>query len=134
MNSATPKFTIKPIKSASDYDAAIAQIESLMEAKPGTAEADILEVLATLVECYEAEHYPIGRPDPIAAIRFRMEQANLSERDLIPYIGSPSQVTAVLSGQIPLTLPMIRSLHQHLGIPAEVLLQEPEFPRPEAIA
>lgn len=117
-------IVIKPIKTEADYDAALEQIASLMDAKAGTHEADELEVLATLVECYEAEHYPINLPNPIAAIRFRMEQAELSQRDLIPYIGSRSKVSEVLSGKRSLTLQMMRSLHQHLGIPAEVLLQE----------
>jgi len=117
-------IAIKPIKTEADYDAALEQIASLMDAKAGTPEADELEVLATLVECYEAEHYPINLPDPISAIRFRMEQAELSQRDLIPYIGSRSKVSEVLSGKRSLTLQMMRSLHQHLGIPAEVLLQE----------
>lgn len=124
---------IKPIKTEADYDIALEQIALLMDAKANTPEADELEVLATLVECYEVEHYPINLPDPIAAIRFRMEQAELSQRDLIPYIGSRSKVSEVLSGKRSLTLPMMRSLHQHLGIPAEVLLQKqgatlPEYP------
>lgn len=96
-----------------------------MDAKAGTPIADELEVLTTLVEYYEAERYPMGLPDPIAAIRFRLEQADLSEQDLIPYIGSRSQVSEVLSGKRSLTLSMMRSLHEHLGIPAEVLLQKP---------
>jgi antitoxin component HigA of HigAB toxin-antitoxin module len=117
-------IVIKPIKTEADYDAALKQISSLMDAEAGTHEADELEVLATLVKCYEAEHYPIDLPDPIAAIRFRMEQLKLSQRDLIPYIGSRSKVSEVLSGKRSLTLQMIRSLHQNLGIPAEVLLKE----------
>jgi HTH-type transcriptional regulator / antitoxin HigA len=124
-------IVIKPIKTEADYDAALEQISSLMDAKAGTPEADELEVLATLVECYEAEHYPISLPDPIAAIRFRMEQAELSQRDLIPYIGSRSKVSEVLSGKRPLTLQMMRSLHQNLGIPAEVLLQEQRATLPD---
>jgi len=124
MNSPMSNIVIKPIKTEADYDAALEQISLLMNAKAGTLEADELEVLATLVECYETEHYPINLPDPIAAIRFRMEQADLSQRDLIPYIGSRSKVSEVLSGKRPLTLQMMRSLHQRLGIPADVLLQE----------
>jgi HTH-type transcriptional regulator/antitoxin HigA len=124
MNSPMSNIVIKPIKTEADYDAALEQISLLMDAKAGTPVADELEVLATLVECYEAEHYPINLPDPIAAIRFRMEQEDLSQRDLIPYIGSRSKVSEVLSGKRPLTLQMMRSLHQHLGIPADVLLQE----------
>lgn len=124
-------IVIKPIKTEADYDAALEQISSLMDAEAGTDEADELEVLATLVECYEAEHYPINLPDPIAAIRFRMEQSELSQRDLIPYIGSRSKVSEVLSGKRSLTLQMIRSLHQNLGIPAEVLLKEPGATLPD---
>jgi len=124
MNSPMSNIVIKPIKTEADYDAALEQIALLMDAKAGTPEADELEVLATLVECYETEHYPINLPDPIAAIRFRMEQEGLSQRDLIPYIGSRSKVSEVLSGKRPLTLQMMRSLHQHLDIPADVLLQE----------
>jgi HTH-type transcriptional regulator / antitoxin HigA len=117
-------ITIKPIKTEADYDLALEQITLLMDARDGTPEADKLEVLATLVECYENEHYPINLPDPIAAINFRMEQAELHQQDLIPYIGSLSKVSEVLSGKRSLTLRMIRSLHQNLGIPADVLLQE----------
>lgn len=119
------RVIIKPIKTEADYEAALEQISLLMDAKADTPIADELELLAKLVEYYEAEHYPIGLPDPIAAIRFRMEQADLSEQDLIPYIGSRSLVSEVLSGKRSLTLPMVRSLHQHLGIPAEVLLPKP---------
>lgn len=116
---------IKPVKTEADYEAALERIDVLMDAAAATPEADELEVLAALVELYEESHYPIGFPDPISAIRFRMEQAYLSHRDLAPYIGSRSKVSEVLSGKRPLTLQMIRGLHQHLGIPAEVLLQEP---------
>jgi HTH-type transcriptional regulator / antitoxin HigA len=116
---------IKPVKTEADYEAALARIKVLMTADAETPEADELEVLATLVELYEEHHYPIGFPDPISAIRFRMEQENLSPRDLVPYIGNRSKVSEVLSGKRPLTLQMIRGLTQHLGIPAEVLLKEP---------
>jgi len=128
------KTTIKPIKTEADYQAALERISDLMDAKSGTMEAYELEVLATLVEFYEAEHYSIGMPDPIAAIRFRMEQAELNQRDLIPYIGSRSKVSEVLSGKRPLTLQMMRSLSQHLGITAEVLLQEPGAKLPDNLA
>ena len=116
---------IKPVKTEADYEAALERIDALMDAAAGTPEADELEVLAALVELYEENHYPIGFPDPLSAIRFRMEQANLNSRDLTPYIGSRSKVSEVLAGKRPLTLQMIRGLHKHLGIPAEVLLQEP---------
>lgn len=127
---------IKPVKTEADYEAALERIDVLMDAAAGTPEADELEVLATLVELYEESHYPIGFPDPVSAIRFRMEQADLSPRDLTPYIGSRSKVSEVLAGKRPLTLQMIRGLHKHLGIPADVLLQEPGAslpPTPETI-
>jgi HTH-type transcriptional regulator / antitoxin HigA len=116
---------IKPVKTEADYEAALERIDVLMDAAAGTPEADELEVLAALVELYEETHYPIGFPDPVAALRFRMEQAELSPRDLTPYIGSRSKVSEVLAGKRPLTLQMIRGLHKHLGIPSDVLLQEP---------
>lgn len=125
MTTMTHPISIKPIKSEADYDAALEQIAVLMDARTGTPEADALDVLATLVEDYENQHYPIGLPDPISAIRFRMEQQELSQRDLIPFIGSRSKVSEVLSGKRSLSLQMIRNLHQGLGISAEVLLQEP---------
>jgi len=114
---------IQPIKTEKDYEAALVRIEALMESPAGTPLADELEVLAILVEIYEELNFPMELPDPLEAIRFRMEQAELSAEDLIPLIGSESQVAAVLSGETPLTLEMVRSLHQHLGIPAEVLIK-----------
>jgi HTH-type transcriptional regulator / antitoxin HigA len=90
---------------------------------PTRPEADELEVLATLVELYEEKHYPIGWPGAIRAIRFRMEQAGLSEQDLIPFLGSEANVTQVLAGEMALTVPMMQALNEHLGIPAEVLLR-----------
>jgi HTH-type transcriptional regulator/antitoxin HigA len=92
-------------------------------AKPGTAKGDELELLLLLVEKYEEQAFPIDLPDPIAALRFRMEQANLKPKDLVPYIGSKSKVSEVLSGQRPLSLTMIRKLVAGLGIPAEVALR-----------
>jgi HTH-type transcriptional regulator / antitoxin HigA len=115
--------TIKPIRTEQDYDAALLRIESLMMAEADTPEADELEVLATLVELYEDKHYPIGWPGVVGAIRFRMDQASLSEQDLIPFLGSEANVSGVLAGKLDLTVPMMRSLHEHLGIPAEVLLR-----------
>ncbi len=94
-----------------------------MDAKPGTAEMDELDVLASLVEQYEEKRFPIDAPSPIDAIRFRMEQADLSPRDLVPFLGSRAKVSEVLSGKRPLTLQMIRALHEHLGIPADSLLK-----------
>jgi HTH-type transcriptional regulator/antitoxin HigA len=122
--------TIKPIKSEADYELALERISELMDAVPDTAEADELDVLATLVEVYEEQNYPIDLPDPIAAIKFRMEQLGLSQRDLVPYIGGRSKVSEVLTGKRSLTLNMIRALHEHLHIPPEVLLQEPNASLP----
>ncbi len=118
------------IKTEADYEQALKRIEELMGAEPGTAAADELELLATLVEMYEEAHYPIDFPDPVDAIRFRMEQAGLKQQDLVPYMGSRGKVSEVLNRKRPLTLSMMRGLHRGLGIPAEVLLQESgaEFP------
>jgi HTH-type transcriptional regulator/antitoxin HigA len=115
----------KLIKTDADYEAALAEIDRLLddEIAAGTPEADELELLTLLVREYESTHYAIGFPDPIEAIKFRMEQQNLSQRDLVPFIGSRSKVSEVLSGRRPLTLSMMRALHSGLGIPAKVLLQ-----------
>jgi HTH-type transcriptional regulator / antitoxin HigA len=122
---------IKPIRTKQDYESALRRIQLLMESASGTAEADELDVLSALVELYEQKHFPINLPNPIEAIRFRMEQAGLSARDLIPLLGSRAKVSEVLSGKRSLTLQMIRALHEHLGIPAEVLLRQPGAPLPE---
>jgi HTH-type transcriptional regulator/antitoxin HigA len=116
----------KVIKTESDYDAALADIEDLIDRDPArsTPEADKLELLSLLVEEYESRNFPSSLPDPIEAIKFRMEQQNLTQRDLVPFIGSRSKVSEVLSGKRSLTLSMIRSLHSRLGIPASALLQE----------
>ena len=116
---------IKPIKTEADYEAALREIESLMAAAADSPKGDRLDVLATLVEAYEAKHHAIDAPDPIDAIKFRMEQAGLSRRDLEPMIGGRGRVSEVLSGRRGLTLPMIRRLHAALGIPAEVLIRDP---------
>lgn len=116
---------VKAIRSEADYNAALARIEALMDAEPNTPEGDELDVLADLVEHYEEKHVPMGFPSPVAAIEFRLEQAGLATRDLIPFIGSRAKVSEVLSGKRPLTMPMARALHEHLGIPAAVLLQQP---------
>jgi len=122
---------IRPIRSEGDYEAALVRIEVLMDAEPDTAAADELEVLATLVELYEDERYPMAMPDPVTAIAFRMEQAGLTPRDLVPLLGSRPRVSEVLSGKRDLTLQMIRALHDHLGIPADVLLRRPGEKLPE---
>ena len=106
---------IRPIKTDADYAAAVAEVERLMNAGPGTAEGDRLNVLATLVQAYEDTHWPMDLPDPIDAIRFRMEQAGLTARDLERYIGPKGRVSEVLNRRRPLTLAMIRRLRPDLG-------------------
>lgn len=115
---------IKPIRTEADYEAALVRIETLMDAEPGSPEGEELDVLTDLVELYEAKHVPLGYPSPVAAIEFRMDQAGLTQRHLVPFIGSRAKVSEVLSGKRQLTMPMARALHEHMGIPAEVLLQE----------
>ncbi|MGH7960223.1 MAG: helix-turn-helix domain-containing protein [Candidatus Binatia bacterium] len=116
-------ITVKPMKTEADYDAALAEITTLMDAKPGTSEGDRLDILVTLVEAYEAKHWRIDPPDPIEAIKLRMEQRGLSRHDLAKVLGSRSRVSEVLNRKRPLTLEMIRRLHTTLGIPAESLIQ-----------
>ncbi|MFZ0396281.1 MAG: transcriptional regulator [Terracidiphilus sp.] len=116
---------IKPIRDANDHAAALAEIERIWGAEEGTADSDRLEVLTTLVEAYERENFPIDTPDPIQAIRFRLEQRGEDPKSLIGVIGSRTRVYEVLRGDRPLSLKMIRELHKHLGIPAEVLIQQP---------
>jgi len=113
---------IKPIKTNADHRAALAEIGRLMDAEKDSADGDRLDVLATLVEAYEAKRFPIDPPDPVAAIEFRMEQRGLTRRDLEPMIGGRGRVSEVLSGKRALSLAMIRRLHEGLGIPAEALL------------
>jgi HTH-type transcriptional regulator/antitoxin HigA len=119
----------KILKTEADYKAAMARVEEIFDARPGTAKGDELELLLLLVEQYEEQTFPIDLPDPIAALRFRMEQADLKPKDLTPYIGSKSKVSEVLSGKRPLSLTMIRKLVAGLGIPAEVALRAAPAPR-----
>jgi len=114
-------MNIKPIKVEQDYNNTLSQIESLMDAKPNTPQMDKLEVLTTLVEAYEEQHYKIEAPDPIEAIRFRMEQEGLKQKDLITIVGSKSRVSEVLNKKRKLTIDMIRNLHSQLHIPIESL-------------
>lgn len=114
----------KVIKTEAEYKTALARIEAIFDARRGTAKGDELELLVLLVETYENEKHPIGPPDPIEALRFRMDQQGLKPRDLIPYIGSKSKVSEVLSGRRPLSLTMIRKLVAGLHFPAEVALRE----------
>ena len=116
---------IKPIRNENDYDAALSRIDELMNAEPGSPDGQELDVLTDLVELYESKNEPMGYPDPVAAIEFRIEQGGLSPRDLIPFIGSRAKVSEVLAGKRSITMPMARALHEHLGIPADVLLREP---------
>ena len=124
---------IKPIRSDEDLDTALARIEEIFDAAPGTPEDNELSVLLDLVELYESKHQPIPDPDPISAIKFRMEQANLTPRDLAPFIGSRAKVSEVLSGKRAITMSMARALHRHLGIPADVLLQERSVGLPDTV-
>ena len=125
-------MTVKPVRTEADYEASLARLEELMDAKPGTPEGDELEVLASLIERYEDERFPIEAPTPLSAIRFRMEQENLTPRDLEPYIGSRARVSEVLSGTRSLSIEMIRALNQHLGIPAEALIRSDPAPQEKA--
>ena len=114
---------IKPVVSKADHRAALKEIESLMSARPGTSDGDRLDVLVTLVEAWEKKRYPMELPDPIEAIKFRMDQAGLGPKDLVPMIGQLNRVYEVLARKRPLTLQMIRRLHRDLGIPAESLIK-----------
>ncbi len=116
-------LAIKPIRTESDYERALEDIESLMDARPGTPEGDELDVLATLVEAYEAEHHAIDAPDPIALVEFVMDQRGLERSDLEPMIGTRGRVSEILSRKRPLTLAMIRRLQDGLNLPAEVLVR-----------
>lgn len=112
----------KVIKTEREYEAALARVEALWEAAPGTREGDEAELWTLLIENYEKETYPIEAPDPVAAIQFRMDQAGLRAKDLVPYFGSAGKVSDVLNGRRSLSLSMIRSLHRGLGIPYEILM------------
>jgi HTH-type transcriptional regulator/antitoxin HigA len=114
---------LKPIKTKTAYKEALKEISGLLNAPPGSPEADLLEVLSILVEAYEEEHHPVEPPDPIEAIKFRLEQLGLTRRDLEPFIGSRARVSEVLNRKRPLSVEMIRRLHKGLGIPAEVLIR-----------
>ena len=126
--------TVSPVRSEEDYETALARIDELMNAEPNTPEDDELDILVGMVERYEEGHHPIGPPDPIAAIEFRMDQAGLTRRDLAPYIGSRAKVSEVLSGKRAITMAMARALHRHLGIPAEALLQDPRVLTDDTLA
>jgi HTH-type transcriptional regulator / antitoxin HigA len=113
---------IKPIRSAQDHEAALAEVEKLWGARVGTPEGDRLDVLATLIEAYEAAHFELDPPDPIEAIKFRMEQQGLTRKELEAIIGSRGRISEVLDRKRGLSIAMIRRLHAELGIPAEILI------------
>jgi HTH-type transcriptional regulator/antitoxin HigA len=115
--------TLKPIRAERDHDMALTEIARLWGAKPGTAAGDRLDILATLVDAYENERYPMDPPDPIEAIKFRMEQQGLTRRDLEGILGTRTRVAEVLNRRRGLSIAMIRRLHERLGIPAEVLIR-----------
>ena len=117
---------IKPIKTDADYRAALKEIETLMMAEPDSPEGDKLDVFVTLIEAYEAKHYPLDLPDPVEAIKFEMERNGLTVKDLEPMIGKSNRVYEILNHKRPLTLKMIRKLHEGLGIPAESLIKPPQ--------
>ena len=123
----------KIIKTEDDYQKALSCIDALMDAEPNTPEGDELELLVTLIELYEDKRYKIDMPDAIEAIKFRMEHLNLNQQALVSLIGSKSKVSEILNKKRPLSLSMMRALHEGLGIPAELLLQEPDQTFPEKI-
>lgn len=125
--------TIKPIRTEADYEAALSRVDQLMGSKPGTEDFDDLCVLTELVESFEAKQYPIEAPNPIDAIKFRLEQLGQSNRDLLPIMGTHGRISEVMNGKRPLSLQMIRGLHAHFGIPADVLIQEPASELPDEI-
>jgi HTH-type transcriptional regulator/antitoxin HigA len=114
---------VRPIRSKRDHAAALKEAERLWGAKAGTRDGDRLDVLVTLIEAYEEEHYPIDPPDPIKAIKFRMEQQGLTRRDLEEIIGTRTRIAEVLNRKRGLSIAMIRRLNERLGIPAEVLIR-----------
>lgn len=118
-------FRVRAIKSNEDYVAALARVEQLWDAPEGSADADELDVVSLLIKAFEDQNFPADVVTPVEAIKFRMEQQGLTRRDLIPLIGSSGRVSEVLSGKRPLSLSMIRALHEHLNIPAELLISEP---------
>ena len=122
-------MNIRPIKTKADYRAALKEIEALMAAERDTPEGERLDVLVTLVEAYENKHYPLDLPDPVEAIRFRMEQKGMTPKDLVPMIGRLNRVYEVLGRRRPLTLAMIQRLHNDLGITAESLIKQRQHRR-----
>jgi HTH-type transcriptional regulator/antitoxin HigA len=117
-------MNIKPVRTKKEYDRALLQIDKLMDAKPNTRRGDLLDILVTLVEAYERKHHRIDPPDPIEAIKYRMEQLQLTPADLAPYLGGKNRVSEVLNRKRKLTVNMMRALHEKLDISAESLLSQ----------
>jgi HTH-type transcriptional regulator / antitoxin HigA len=115
-------MTIKPIKTKKDYEAALKKVDELFNSKPNTPEGDVLDVLVTLIEAYEQKHFAISLPDPIEAIRFRMDQLGLKQSDLAEAMGGKNRASEVLNGKRELTINMARRLYKKFNIPAESLL------------
>ena len=118
------KMNIKPIRNEADYQKALVRLEVIFDAKRGTDEGDELEILAIVIDNYESDNFPIGMPDPISAINFRMEQMGLKQKDLVEMIGFKSRVSEIMNKKRKLTLDMIRKLNKKLHIPTEVLIQD----------
>jgi len=120
---------LRPLHTAENYQAALREVSAFFDREPvpGTPNGDRFEILLTLIEAYEAKHYPIILPDPVEAIKFRMDQAGMTPKDLVPVIGRLNRVYEVLNHKRPLTLKMIWRLHEKLGIPAECLIQPPKL-------
>ena len=116
-------MTVKPIKTKKDYNQALARLETIFDAKKGSVEGDELEILGILIDRYEQEHFPIGLPDPIEAIKFRMEQLGYNQADLAKVVGLKSRASEILNKKRKLSLDMIRQLHDQLKIPTDVLIQ-----------
>ena len=116
-------MTIKPIKSKKDYQSALTRLDQIFDAKPGTKDGDELEILGILIEKYEQDRYAIDYPDPIEAIKFRMEQMGYTQNDLARVVGLKSRASEILNRKRKLSLDMIRQIHQSLGIPTDVLIQ-----------
>jgi HTH-type transcriptional regulator / antitoxin HigA len=122
-------MVIKPTKDEAAYERALRRVEDLWNSREGSAEADELDVLTTLIEAYERVHYPVDLPSPIEAIKFRLEQQGEDSKSLIGVLGQRTRVYEVMQGKRPLSLNMIRSLHEKLGIPSDVLIQPARRPR-----
>ena len=117
-------MNIKPIRNGKDYEKALERLEVIFDAKPDTSDGDELEILSILIDKYEKENFPIGAPDPIEAVKFRMEQLGMRQKDLAETIGFKSRVSEILNKKRKLTLAMIRKIHKHLNIPTNILIKD----------